>query len=351
MAGGSGTRFWPLSRRSRPKQFLPIISDKTMLEETVNRLAPLIPASRILTIAGEEHTRLIGELTPGIPEKNRLVEPAARNTAPSLLLATAAVYSRDPDAVVAALPADHLIRDGDRFRAVLEAGAIAASTRDRILTFGVPPTFPSTGYGYIRFNRENPDPVSGEPVFEVLEFKEKPDADTALTFLRAGTYYWNSGIFLWKASTFARKLQLYAPEMFSFWEEMIPALAGGDKRALVDIFRRIPSISIDYALMEKAKGIGMCPGDFGWSDVGSWSALYDFRERDSRGNAVRGRKRILDSENCLVHNPGRLTALIGVRDLIVVNTEDALMICRRERDQEVRAMVRDLQEKDGDDLL
>lgn len=351
MAGGSGTRFWPLSRRNRPKQFLPITSSKTMLEETVDRLTPLIPPDRIFTIAGKNHTRQIEKLAPGIPRSNLLVEPLARNTAPSLILATASVYHRDPDAVVAALPADHLIRDSGRFRSILGAAAAAAARQDRIITFGVPPTYPATGYGYIRFNRENADPVEGQPVFEVLEFKEKPDADTALAFLRDGAYYWNSGIFLWKASIFARKLQRFAPEMFRFWEEMLRALELEDGPALTDIFQRIPGISIDYALMEKAEGIGMCEGNFGWSDVGSWASLSDFWKGDSKNNAVRGKSLILDSENCLVFNPDGMTALIGVKDLIVVNTGDALLICRRDRDQDVKTVVRDLQKNKGESFL
>jgi len=351
MAGGSGTRFWPLSRRRRPKQFLPIISERTMIEETAARLDPLIPTSRIFTIAGADHTRIIRELVPDIPSDNLLVEPRGRNTAPSLLLATAAIYRRDPEAVVAALPADHLIRDGGRFRERLASAAEAAAANDLIVTFGIPPTFPATGYGYIRFSREEPLRAGSADFRRVLEFKEKPDEKRALEFLRAGTYFWNSGMFLWKAKTFARMLETYAPDMFKWWTAMLTALDDGSPAAMTRIFEGIPSISIDYALMEKAEGIVMGEGDFGWSDVGSWSSLSEIWDADDDGNSGRGRLLALDARNCLVFNPNRLTTLIGVEDLVVVETDDALLICRRDQDQEVKTAVQALERADDDDHL
>jgi mannose-1-phosphate guanylyltransferase len=339
MAGGSGTRFWPLSRKSRPKQFLDIVSAKSMAEETVERLEPLVARRDVLTIADAGQTESLKRLLPRLPRKNFLVEPLARNTAPSLMLATARVWLEDPEAVVAALAADHLIRDPARFRTVLEAGALAASKGDHIVTFGIPPTFPSTGYGYIHYAGEKSRKVSGEPFFPVLEFKEKPDLATAEVFLADGNYLWNSGMFLWRADTFARKLKRYAPVFYPYWERMLEALTKKDKKALLRIFEEIPALSIDYALMEKARGVLVTKGDFGWSDVGAWSSLFDVWPRDAAGNAVRGETVALESGNCLVHNPGKLTALIGVNDLIVVDTGDALLICRRDLDQKVKDVV------------
>ncbi len=339
MAGGSGTRFWPLSRKSRPKQFLDIVGAKSMIEETVERLAPLVAPRDILTIADAGQTESLKRLLPGLPRKNFLVEPLARNTAPSLMLATARVWLEDPEAVVAALAADHLIRDPGRFRTVLEAGARAASRGDHIVTFGIPPTFPSTGYGYIHYAGEKARKVSGEPFFPVLEFKEKPDVATAEAFLADGSYLWNSGMFLWRADTFARKLKRHAPAFYPYWERMLEALAKRDKKALLRIFNEIPALSIDYALMEKARGVLVTKGDFGWSDVGAWSSLFDVWPCDAAGNAVRGEAVALDSGNCLVHTPGKLTALIGVKDLIVIDTGDALLICRRDLDQKVKDIV------------
>lgn len=339
MAGGSGTRFWPLSRKSRPKQFLDIVGAKSMIEETVERLSPLVAPRDILTIADAGQTESLKRLLPGLPRKNFLVEPLARNTAPSLMLATARVWLDDPEAVVAALAADHLIRDPERFRTVLEAGALAASKGDHIVTFGIPPTFPSTGYGYIHYAEGKARKVSGERFFPVLEFKEKPDVATAEEFLADGSYLWNSGMFLWRADTFARKLKKHAPEFYPYWERMLGALKKKDKKALLRVFEEIPALSIDYALMEKARGVLVTKGDFGWSDVGAWSSLFDVWPRDGIGNAVRGETVALDSGNCLVHNPGKLTALIGVRDLVVVDAGDVLLICHRDLDQKVKDIV------------
>jgi mannose-1-phosphate guanylyltransferase len=339
MAGGSGTRFWPLSRKSRPKQFLDIVGAKSMIEETVERLGPLVAPRDILTIADAEQTESLKRLLPGLPRKNFLVEPLARNTAPSLMLVTARVWLDDPEAVVAALAADHLIRDPERFRTVLEAGALAASKGDHIVTFGIPPTFPSTGYGYIHYAEDKARKVSGERFFPVLEFKEKPDVATAEGFLADGSYLWNSGMFLWRADTFARKLKKHAPEFYPYWERMLGALKKKDKKALLRVFEEIPALSIDYALMEKAKGVLVTKGDFGWSDVGAWSSLFDVWPKDEAGNALRGETVALDSGNCLVHSPGKLTVLIGVKDLIVIDTGDALLICRKDLDQKVKDIV------------
>jgi mannose-1-phosphate guanylyltransferase len=339
MAGGSGTRFWPLSRKARPKQFLDIVGAKSMIEETVERLGPLVAPRDILTVADAGQTESLKRLLPGLPRKNFIVEPLARNTAASLMLATARVWLEDPEAVVTALAADHLIRDPERFRTVLEAGARAASKGDHIVTFGIPPTFPSTGYGYIHYAGRKARKVSGETFFPVLEFKEKPSLATAEAFLADGSYLWNSGMFLWRADTFARKLKRHAPAFHVFWERMLEALAGKDRKALERVFREIPALSIDYALMEKARGVLVAKGDFGWSDVGAWSALFDVWPRDAAGNAVRGEAVALDSGNCLVHTPGKLTALIGVQDLIVIDTGDALLICRRDLDQKVKDVV------------
>jgi mannose-1-phosphate guanylyltransferase len=339
MTGGSGNRFWPLSRTAWPKQFLDIAGAKPMIQDTVERLAPLIAPRDILTIADAGKTESLKRLLPGLPRKNFIVEPRARNTAPSLMLATARVYLEDPEAVVAALAADHLIRDPGRLRRLLDAGALAASRGDHIITFGIPPTFPSTGYGYIHYAGDKARKVLGEPFFPVIEFKEKPDLATAEAFLADGSYLWNSGMFLWRADTFASKLKRHAPAFYPYWERMLEALKKKDKKALLRIFKEIPALSIDYVLMEKARGVLVTKGDFGWSDVGAWSSLFDVWPRDAAGNAVRGEAVALDSSHCLVHNPGKLTALIGVKDLIVVDTGDALLICRRDLDQRVKDIV------------
>ncbi len=339
MAGGSGTRFWPLSRKRSPKQFLPIAGRRTMIEETFFRVRPLVPPSRVFTIANAAQSRTIRRLLPALPAANTLVEPRGRNTAASLILATAHVFLRNPEAVVAVLASDHIITDAPLFLKKLAAAAEAAASTESLVTFGVRPTYPSTGYGYIQFSREGGREVAGEPFFPVLAFREKPSLETAAGFLKSGDYVWNSGMFLWRASVFARALERDSPEFFVFWRRTLEALQKRSKASLAKIFDEIPALSIDYALMEKAKGTIVCAGDFGWSDVGAWSALADLWPRDGQDNARRGEVLAVESRGNVVYNPGRLTALVGVDDLVVVQTKDALLICRKERDQDVKKVL------------
>jgi mannose-1-phosphate guanylyltransferase len=341
MAGGSGTRFWPLSRKRRPKQFLPIAGPRTMLEETAARIRPLVTPSRTYTVADAAQTRTIRRILPRLPRRNLLVEPRARNTAPSLLLATAAVYLRKPDAVVAALPSDHLIADAARFRARLDAAAAAADRTGSLVTFGIPPTFPSTGYGYIHFGRTGARRFRGLEFFAVESFREKPDVETAVEFLRSGEYFWNSGMFVWRVDAFAEKLAKHAPEWRVFWDRLLEALRPGRpaRSKLAAIFDDMPATSIDYALMERAEGVLVEEGDFGWSDVGAWSSLAGIWGADDSGNSVRGESVILDSEGTVCYNPGKLTALVGVKDLVIVDSADALLICRKDQDQRVKEIL------------
>ncbi len=351
MAGGSGTRFWPLSRKSRPKQFLPIVSRKTMLEETVARLLPIIPWRDLYAVANLEQTKAIQDILPSWPAGNLIVEPQSRNTAPSLILATASIYLEDPQAVVAALPADHLIKDAVLFRKKLRAGAAAACNHESIVTLGIPPSFPATGYGYIHFDERHKKNVSGEAFFSVLEFKEKPTARLARSFLKRGNHFWNSGMFLWRADVFARKLHEYAPTFYTYWERILDALRDRDTKAVTTVFKRMPAISIDYALMEKAEGVLVCEGNFGWSDVGAWSALAEIWEQDERGNAAKGDYIALEAQNCLIYNPQRLTAVVGVKDLIIVNAEDGLLICPKSQDQRVREIIEHIKKTDRKNYL
>jgi mannose-1-phosphate guanylyltransferase len=351
MAGGSGTRFWPLSRKNRPKQFLPIAGDETMLEETVKRLLPLIRYKDILTISNAEQAKFIKRLLPKLPAANILVEPQGKNTAPSLILATASVYLKDPETVVAALCADHLIRDRDVFLRKLEAAAEAASKNDVIVTFGIPPTYPSTGYGYIHFSKRNCHKIHNEVFYPVLKFKEKPNLKQAAIFLEDGRHYWNSGMFIWRADVFARKLEKHAPSFYPYWQRIFKALKKKDKPEIAAVFREIPPLSIDYALMEKAEGVLMNEGKFGWSDVGAWSSLAEIWPKDKTGNALRGEGIFLDSQNCLLYSPRKLTAIIGLKDVIVVDTEDALLICHKGSDQKVRDILEALENKGRKEYL
>ncbi len=351
LAGGVGSRFWPLSREKTPKQFLPIISEKSMIEETVQRLIPLFPESKILTISNAAQAQTIKTLLPNLLEDNILIEPQGKNTAPSLLLATASIYLDNPSAVLAVLPADHLITDPETFLKKLEAGARVASKNSELITFGIPPTSPATGYGYIQFSKDKPIRVQDENFYSVQEFKEKPDYEQAVRFLKEGTYFWNSGMFLWQAKTFVQKLESHSPSMYTYWLKILEALKEKNPHKIADIFAEIPAISIDYALMEKASGVRMCEGNFGWSDVGSWTALGEIWDKDEWGNTHRGTHIPLNAHSCIVYNPGKLTALVGVQDIIVVNTGDALLVCHKDSDQKVKELVDTLKKKKQKEFL
>jgi mannose-1-phosphate guanylyltransferase len=351
MAGGIGTRFWPLSRKKKPKQFLPIISESTMIEETVNRILPKIPVSRIYTVANSQQTQAIKAFFPDIPEENLLIEPQGKNTAPCLLLASAVIHCQNPEAVVAVLPADHFIQDRPLFLKKLEAAAAAAEQTQSLLTFGIPPTYPATGYGYINFSPNEPSRFLEENFFPVNAFKEKPDYEVAKTFLQSGDYFWNSGMFIWPTRIFEKKIEQFAPVLYAQWIDLLEAVSQNDEEKIASIYSQLPSTSIDYALMEKAEGVLMGEGDFGWSDVGAWSSLYPFWPKDESNNVSRGESILLDAENCLIYNPQKLTALIGVKDLIVVNTEDALLVCRKDQDQRVKDIVEKIKKEKKDEYL
>lgn len=339
LAGGRGTRFWPLGREARAKQFLKIAGPEPLLVETVRRVRPLVPPGRMTLVADAAQTRPARKLLPWLPKTSFVVEPEARNTAPALMLATARVWLEDPEAVVAVLPADHLIRDRARFLARLRAGAEAASRHDALVIFGIPPASPATGFGYIRHDRRAGRKIAGTIFYPVLGFKEKPDLAKAVEYVASGDYAWNSGMFLWRAGVFAEKLRRFAPALEPAWTAIVAALRTKSAAALGRAFRLAPALSIDYALMEKAEGVLVADGDFGWSDVGSWSTLRGLWPRDGAGNAVRGETLAVEAADCLVWNPGRLTALVGVRDLVVVNAGDALLVCGASRDQKVRDIV------------
>jgi mannose-1-phosphate guanylyltransferase len=342
LAGGSGTRFWPLGRDKKPKQFIPISGRATMIEDTVDRIRPLVPPERIWMVADSPRTLVLRRIFPRIPRDNFLVEPRARNTAPALVLATAKAWLENPEAVVVALPADHLIRDRKRFLKKVRASVAAASKEKALVIFGIPPTYPATGYGYIRFSKAGAVKAGGEIFYSARSFEEKPSLEAADRYLAQGNAFWNSGIFVWEANAFARKVAAYSPELAPGWDKMVRALRRGRRAGVIAAFESLPPLSIDYALMEKAGDVLVGEGDFGWSDVGAWSSLLEIWPRDRDGNVCRGELLTLETRGCLVHNPGKLTALVGVRDLVVVDTDDALLICSADRDQRVKEIVETL---------
>lgn len=338
LAGGKGTRFWPRSRVRRPKQLLPIVSERTMVQETLERLKPLIPPRRVWVVTGADHADELREQLPSIPPEQIIVEPVGRNTAPAIGLAAHGIARRRPDALMVVLPADHHVRFADRFRETIERAISVAESGKLLVTIGIEPNAPETGYGYI----ERGEPL-GEGVHRVARFTEKPDRARAEAFLASGRYLWNGGIFIWRVKTIREALARHLPEVESHLDAI--AVAWGDPEVLADRYERIEDGSIDYGVLEKADNVAVVAGDFGWDDIGSWTALLRLWPADAAGNVVRGRVIALDSRGNLVAADKRLVALIGVEDLVVIETEDAVLICPTGRAQDVKQVIEELRQR------
>lgn len=339
MAGGSGTRFWPLSRKRRPKQVLSLFGHNSLLQETVHRLDGIVPRNQTLIVTNRQQYRVISPQLPELTKENFILEPSPRNTAPCIGLAAIHIHHRDPDAIMLVLPSDHLIRDVDTFQKRIKQAVELIHRTDSLVTLGIPPTRPETGYGYIQFDSASEDLPEG--VYHVKTFAEKPDLSTAERFVLAGDFYWNSGIFIWRASRILAEMEEYMPEAYHQLSHI--ASAFGTKNLphiLRSRFSRIRPISIDYGIMEVSRGpIVMLSGDFGWSDVGSWNELYHISEKNTNGNVTLGETVSVDSKNNYIYSPDKVTAVIGLSDILVVNTPNATLICPRNRAQDVKTVV------------
>ncbi|MCA9785360.1 MAG: NTP transferase domain-containing protein [Candidatus Delongbacteria bacterium] len=350
MAGGIGSRFWPLSRAHLPKQFLPLLGTRSMLEVTVDRLMPLLPAERVWLVTGALHAKRARHLLPELPRHNTLAEPMGRNTAACLGLAAHELLARDSRAVMLVLPADHFIGDQGRFLATLKR-AVAAARDGHLVTIGIRPSGPETGYGYIAVGDD-----LGGGVHQVKRFTEKPDRETALRFLAGGDHLWNSGMFAFGARTLLDALERWLPETAAALASLPCPLRGkAGREALQQVYEGLRSVSVDVAVMEPASAetgrVLVIPGEFAWSDVGTWREILIMSERDSNGNAVRGNGLLIDSHNCLVHGGERVVALVGMEDTIVVDTPDALLVCRSESHQDVRHVIDRLKDSGQHELL
>jgi mannose-1-phosphate guanylyltransferase len=355
MAGGSGTRFWPLSRRDRPKQFLPLDGEEPLLAATVARLPPLARIDRTYVVCGPNHAASVRRILPRLPRPNLLVEPCPRNTAPCIGLAALHVHRRDPRGVMAMLPADHHVARPAAFRQALDAGARIAAD-GAIATIGITPDRPETGYGYLKVGARLRPIGRGRKAFHparVERFVEKPDLVTASRYLAEGGYLWNSGIFLFRADVILDEIRRAMPvlgEQLAVIDRSLgtPAYA----RTLKRVFPEAPSISIDYGVMEKSQRIVVVPAAFGWSDVGSFAALSEVRAPDDLGNAAQGDALIVDGHgNVVVAQGGRLVAVVGVDDLVVVDAGDAVLVVRKDRAQDVRKAVDELKRRGREELL
>ena len=358
LAGGSGTRLWPLSRLQLPKQFLKLQNEKSLLESTVDRLSPLIEGSDILVVTGVEHAQ--GEAYNSLQPYETLLEPVGRNTAPAIALAAAWLqHKQGGETIMVVLPADHIIKQTEAFPQALQT-AITAAENGALVTFGIQPTRPDTGFGYIQAkttpltpNPQNPTPNTSPLTLPVLRFVEKPDAATAQSYLEEGGYFWNSGMFVWRASAILEEIKRHLPEVNTVIEQIIEQWeTGAEQQSAIDqLFPKMPNISIDYGVLEKSDNVLLVPCEIGWSDVGSWDAVHEIAQQDSAQNALQGRVIARACKNSLIHSNKRLVAAVGVEDLCVVETADAVLITKRGESQRVREIVDDLKQSNAQEHL
>ncbi|MCX8036359.1 MAG: mannose-1-phosphate guanylyltransferase [Candidatus Sumerlaeia bacterium] len=345
MAGGAGERFWPLSRRYRPKQLLCLLGGRTMLEESAERIAPLVSWEHLFVATGTDQAPYVAQVLPQLPTDHILREPMGRDTAACMALALAWAGRLGGDATMAVMTADHCIGRNDRFQADCLAAFEQAEADDVLVTFGIQPTRPETGYGYIELG-ECVTEQNGTSIYEVRRFCEKPDAATAQKFLDAGRFVWNSGMFVWRCSVLREALRVHAPWLGRASEEMAAALGQGDEvQRLRAIFERLPKTSIDYAVMEHARNVRCVRATFEWDDVGTWTALARHHPADTDGNTVLGEAVLLETTRSIIYNqtgdsrPAPLIAALGVSDLVIVATDDAILVCHRDQAHRIKEIV------------
>jgi mannose-1-phosphate guanylyltransferase len=351
MAGGIGSRFWPKSRTAYPKQFLDILhTGKSLIQWTYERFAAFIPAENIFVVTSEEYTGIVQQQLPGLQPENILAEPSRKNTAPCIAYISFKLQQKDPHASLIVAPSDHMILDTENFRKITMQALDFVAHIKALVTLGIQPTHPNTGYGYIQ--RESMPVADG--IFKVKTFTEKPNLEIAKTFLSSGDFLWNAGIFVWKVKTLLRAFELYQPEMYElFHAEEASFNTPDEKDAINRIYPLCTNVSIDFAIMEKADNVYVIPSSFGWSDLGTWNSAYDNMEKDYLGNAVAGENVIvIDATRCMVSTPNKkLVVLQGLDDFIVVDTNDVLLVCQKEKEQHIKEYVAEVKRNKGDQYL
>ncbi len=345
MAGGVGSRLWPRSRKHTPKQFLDIFNDASLIQNTFARLQPLVPAERVYVVTNQRSVEQTRAHLPAVPAENVLAEPQARNTGPAIAFAAATLRAKDPDAVMIVLSADHAIHNVKAFHTVLEASVEKAEDAGALITIGVEPTYPETGYGYLQYDASQ-GKADAPTAYVVRTCAEKPDLATAERFLDSGDFLWNSGIFVWRADSVLDQMKRYLPEVYDAFAPVEAAVRQGDEKALQraveTAFQTTPSISIDYGVMEPAapdENTWVVPGSFGWSDVGDWRAVYAVLDKDEAGNATEGNVIVHNTSRSYVRGKDRLIVLVGVHDLAVVDSGDAVLVCSMDATQQVKNVV------------
>ncbi len=349
MAGGRGERFWPKSRKTLPKQFLSLTGDgKTMIQLTVERILPLVEMDDIYIVTNKDYRQLVREQLPEIPERNILCEPVGRNTAPCIGLGAMHINQKYDDAVMMVLPSDHLIKQKKLFVDILGQACEIAEEDGNIVTVGITPSYPETGYGYIKFLTEK----KKGSAFKVEKFVEKPNMDKAKEYLASGDYLWNSGMFMWKVSTILNKMQTLLPQIYQELTQIGEAIGTPEEdKVLQEVFPTVESISVDYGILEKTDSIYTLPGDFGWDDVGSWLAVSRVRGTDENNNVLTGNVLAVDTTDCVVEAQEKLIATVGLKNLVVVDTKDAMLICEKEKANDIKKVLETLRNDDRQEYL
>jgi len=349
MAGGRGERFWPKSRKNMPKQFLSLTDDgKTMIQLTVERILPLVNMEDIFIATNKDYKKLVMEQLPDIPENNILCEPAGRNTAPCVGMGAVYIQKKYAEAIMLVLPADHLIKFNNMFLSILQDACSVAEQEENLVTIGIAPTYPETGYGYIKFD---PQVMVGR-AYGVERFVEKPSMELAKEYLATGEYLWNSGMFVWKLSSILSNMQKHMPEVWSSLQRISNNIGTEQEMdTLEHEFHGMPSQSIDYGIMEKAKNIYILPGNFGWDDVGSWLAVERIKRSNELGNVVDGNIITVHTKNCIIQGGRKLIAAVGVEDLIIVDTEDATLICAKDSTPDIKKVLENLKICNRDEYI
>lgn len=348
LAGGVGARFWPRSRQHCPKQYLGVFSEQSLIQETVDRIASLVPQERILIVTREDQVEVLQKQLPDLEPWQILQEPVGRSTAPCLALAAHTLLHRDPEATMLVLPSDHLIQDTALFLETVEQAVDYCHSKQALVTFGIQPNRPETGYGYILYAEE----AETDGVHRVKQFVEKPDLATARRYVQSERYLWNSGMFVWQAKTLEDEIRTYLPDLMEAFSGLPSDPEDPEfNRKLRSVYVPLEPLSIDHGIMEKSKRVYVIKSYFGWSDVGSWESVYHMSPQNAFGNVLRGDVHTIDTHNSYIYSPHRFAATIGVENLIVVDTPDALLITSMERSQEVRDIVKHLETLKKDQLL
>ena len=348
MAGGVGSRFWPRSKERKPKQLIRIFGDNTMIQDTVKRMEGLIEPKNIFVITNKVQKSRVIEQLPQLPEENIVDEPFGKNTAACIGLASILIKAKNNEAVIVTLPSDHLIKDDEEFRKCLKNAADFAYNSKGLVTIGITPNRPETGYGYIQFDEKE---VSNN-VYKVLTFAEKPNLETARRFIESGDFLWNAGIFIWRVDTILEEIKNFLPDLHEGLLEIESAIGTTDfEKQLVSVYGQLKSVSIDYGVMEKAQNVFLTKADFYWNDVGSWEAVYEVAEKDEEGNALVGDVYTEKTFGSYVFSPKKFVATIGVENLIIIDTHEALLVCNRDNAQEVRQIVEYLKMNKRSELI